>query len=149
MTEAAPGFKDGIFTCQKRQGANIEVVLMPMGDIKDIHLGDFIDIEVDAWAMDIEFYTASAFPEEYQGGAFLALHGSWNRSKRVGYRVDFVPFRDGRPISGPREFVSGWMLDPEEQLVWGRPVGILQLADGSLLISDDGGNKIWRVFYTG
>ena len=99
--------------------------------------------------LDIEFYTASSFPEEYQGGAFLACHGSWNRSQRVGYRIDFVPFKDGRPISGPREFLSGWRLDPDKTEVWGRPVGVLQLPDGSLLISDDGGNKIWRVLYSG
>lgn len=99
--------------------------------------------------LDIEFYTASSFPEKYQGGAFLACHGSWNRSQRIGYRVDFVPFKDGQPTSGPEEFISGWMLDPGEKEVWGRPVGILQLLDGSLLISDDGGKKLWRVSYTG
>jgi glucose/arabinose dehydrogenase len=97
--------------------------------------------------LDIEFYTASSFPEKYQGGAFLACHGSWNRSLRIGYRVDFVPFKDGQPTSGPEEFISGWMLDPGKKEVWGRPVGILQLPDGSLLISDDGGKKIWRVSY--
>ena len=99
--------------------------------------------------LDLEFYTGSSFPEEYQGGAFLACHGSWNRSRRVGYRVDFVPFKDGKPTSGPRPFLGGWMLDPAQKEVWGRPVGILQLGDGSLLISDDGGNKIWRVVYRG
>jgi len=99
--------------------------------------------------LDIEFYTASSFPERYQGGAFLACHGSWNRSQRIGYRVDFVPFKDGQPTSGPEEFLSGWMLDPGKQEVWGRPVGILQLPDGSLLISDDGGKTIWRVSYSG
>jgi len=98
-------------------------------------------------ALDIEFYTGTAFPEEYRGGAFVALHGSWNRSRRVGYRVDFVPFQNGRPISGPREFLTGWMMSPDQKEVWGRPVGILQLTDGSLLISDDGGKKIWRVTY--
>ncbi len=99
--------------------------------------------------LDIEFYTGSAFPEKYQGGAFLACHGSWNRSERVGYRVDFVPFENGRPVSGPQEFLRGWMLDPKKTEVWGRPVGILQLRDGSLLISDDGGKKIWRINYSG
>jgi glucose/arabinose dehydrogenase len=99
--------------------------------------------------LDIEFYTGSSFPEKYQGGAFLACHGSWNRSQRIGYRVDFVPFKEGQPTSGPEEFLSGWMLDPGKTEVWGRPVGILQLPDGSLLISDDGGKKIWRVSYGG
>jgi glucose/arabinose dehydrogenase len=61
--------------------------------------------------------------------------------------VDFVPFKDGRPAGPPREFLSGFMLAPEKQEVWGRPVGLLQLADGSLLLSDDGGKKIWRISY--
>ena len=100
-------------------------------------------------ALDLEFYTGSMFPEEYQGGAFVACHGSWNRSQRVGYRVDFVPFKEGRPTSGPQPFLGGWMLDPDKKEVWGRPVGILQLADGSLLITDDGAKKIWRVVYGG
>ncbi len=116
-----------------------------------VEITRYPDVLLDAHCgmLDLEFYTASSFPEEYRGGAFLACHGSWNRSKRVGYRVDFVPFQEGRPTSGPREFLHGWMTDPEEKEVWGRPVGILQLPDGSLLISDDGGKKIWRVFYSG
>lgn len=99
--------------------------------------------------LDIEFYTAELFPEEYRGGAFLAYHGSWNRSQRTGYSVTFVPFRDGRPTQGPKAFLTGWMLGEDQREVWGRPVGILQLPDGSLLISDDGGRKIWRVTYSG
>ena len=116
-----------------------------------VEITRYPDVLLDAHCgmLDLEFYTASSFPEEYRGGAFLACHGSWNRSQRVGYRVDFVPFKEGKPTSGPREFLHGWMLDPEEKEVWGRPVGILQLPDGSLLISDDGGDKIWRVFYSG
>lgn len=102
-----------------------------------------------AAVLDIEFYTADSFPEEYHGGVFLAYHGSWNRSERIGYRVDFIPFEDGRPTSGPSVFLEGWLIDPTEEEVWGRPVGILQLPDGSLLISDDGGKKVWRVHYTG
>lgn len=99
--------------------------------------------------LDIEFYTGSQFPERYRGGAFLAYHGSWNRSERTGYKVTFVPFRDGRPVAGPEDFLTGWMTDPSSREVWGRPVGILQLADGSLLVSDDGGNVVWRIAYTG
>lgn len=99
--------------------------------------------------LDMEFYTGTAFPAEYRGGAFLAFHGSWNRSGRVGYSVAFVPFRKGLPTDGPRDFVTGWMLTPDREEVWGRPVGILQLPDGSLLVSEDGLNKIYRVAYTG
>lgn len=100
-------------------------------------------------ALDIEFYTGSMLPDEYKGGAFVACHGSWNRSQRVGYRVDFVPFYNGQPTAGPQPFLSGWMLDEDKTEVWGRPVGILELSDGSLLVTDDGGKKIWRIIYTG
>lgn len=98
-------------------------------------------------AMDFEFYTASQFPEKYHGGAFIALHGSWNRSKRVGYKIIFVPFKDGRALSGGEDFLTGWRVSEDSIGVWGRPVGILQMPDGSLLISDDGAGKLWRVSY--
>ena len=97
--------------------------------------------------LDFIFYTGQQFPSEYRGGAFLAFHGSSNRSKRVGYSIAFVPFKDGRPSGPAQEFMSGWMLSPDRNEVWGRPVGLLQLSDGSLLISDDAGRKIWRVSY--
>jgi glucose/arabinose dehydrogenase len=97
--------------------------------------------------LDFEFYTGGQFPAEYHDGAFLALHGSWNRSKRVGYAVAFIPFRGGKPSGPQRDFLTGWMLSPESRDVWGRPVGLLVLPDGSLLVSDDGGRKIWRVSY--
>lgn len=97
--------------------------------------------------LDFEFYTAKQFPAEYQGGAFLAFHGSWNRSKRVGYEVAFIPFQHGKP-SGPwRNFLTGWMVAPDSRDVWGRPVGLFILPDGSMLVSDDGGKKIWRITY--
>src|SRR5919204_3827039 len=97
--------------------------------------------------LDAIFYTGKMFPNEYQGGAFLAQHGSWNRSKRVGYNVVFVPFKNGRPAGNPREFLTGFMLSPDKKEVWGRPVGLLQLPDGSVLLTDDGGKKIWRITY--
>jgi len=99
--------------------------------------------------LDAEFYTGKAFPEKYRGGAFLAFHGSWNRSQRVGYSVAFIPFKDGKAAGGPEDFLTGWMLAPDKKEVWGRPVGVLQLPDGSLLVSDDGGNKVWRIRYEG
>lgn len=101
-----------------------------------------------AGAMDLLFYTGTQFPEKYRNGCFVALHGSWNRARHAGYRVVFVPFKDGRPISGPEDFLTGWMLGEDRQEVWGRPVGLLQLPDGSLLVSDDGAGKIWRIIYT-
>ena len=98
-------------------------------------------------SMDFTFYTGTQFPEKYQGGAFLALHGSWNRSKRTGYKIVFVPFKKGQPVSGPEDFLTGWMLAEDKKEVWGRPVAVLQMPDGSLLISDDGAGKLWQVSY--
>ena len=98
--------------------------------------------------LDLLFYTGRQFPEKYQGGAFVVLHGSWNRSKRVGYKLVFIPFRDGKPQSGPEDFLTGWMLGEDKKEVWGRPAGLLQLPDGSLLASDDGAGKLWRITYT-
>lgn len=97
--------------------------------------------------LDAKFYTGKMFPKQYQGGAFIAEHGSWNRAKRVGQSVVFVPFKDGKPTGEVEEFLTGWMLSPEKREVWGRPVGLLQMPDGSLLVSEDGGNKIWRISY--
>lgn len=98
--------------------------------------------------LDFLFYTGTQFPPEYRAGAFLAFHGSWNRSKRVGQSIGFIPFKDGKPSGPLREVLTGWMLSPDEREVWGRPVGLLQLPDGSLLISEDGNNKIWRLSYS-
>ncbi|MGH8121030.1 MAG: PQQ-dependent sugar dehydrogenase, partial [Gammaproteobacteria bacterium] len=100
-----------------------------------------------AGSMDLLFYSGAQFPEKYRGGAFVALHGSWNRSKRTGYKVVFVPFREAKPLAGPEDFLTGWMLGEDQREVWGRPVGFLQLPDGSLLVSDDGAGKLWRISY--
>ena len=99
--------------------------------------------------LDILFYTGNQFPEKYRKGLFLAFHGSWNRSKRVGYSITFIPFENGEPTSGPENFLTGWMLDADNRQVWGRPVGLLQMPDGSMLVTDDGGRKIWRISYKG
>ena len=99
--------------------------------------------------LDFLFYTGKQFPKEYQGGAFLAFHGSWNRSKRVGYSVTFIPFQNGKPSGPVRDFLTGWMISPASSEVWGRPVAIFQMQDGSILVSDDGGKKIWRISYKG
>ena len=99
--------------------------------------------------LDIQFYTGKMFPAKYQGGMFVALHGSWNRSQRQGYKIAFIPFKNRMATAGPEDFVSGWMLAPDKKEVWGRPVGLLQMPDGSLLVSDDGGRKVWRISYKG
>jgi glucose/arabinose dehydrogenase len=102
-----------------------------------------------AAVLDFTFYAGKMLPKHYQGGAFLAFHGSWNRSKRLGYSVNFIPFANGKPSGPAEEILTGWMLSPDSKEVWGRPVAILEMPDGSLLVSDDGGNKIWRITYKG
>ena len=99
-------------------------------------------------ALGLMFYTGSQFPGEYRNNALVALHGSINRSKLSGYSVVRVPFRDGRPSGPPEDLLTGFVArDDEEKQAWGRPVGLLQLTDGSVLVSDDGGNRIWRLTY--
>jgi glucose/arabinose dehydrogenase len=101
-------------------------------------------------AVGLTFYTGTQFPQRYRNGAFVGLHGSWNRSKLAGYRVAFVPFQNGKPAGAPEDFVTGWIInDGDPGTAWGRPVAPYTAKDGSLLVSDDGGNKIWRVQYNG
>ena len=94
-------------------------------------------------SLGLVFYTGTAFPERYRGGAFIGQHGSWNRAELSGYKVAFVPFAQGRP-SGPMEdFLTGFVADGGP--VHGRPCGVVMLPNGSLLVADDAGNRIWRV----
>ena len=99
-------------------------------------------------ALGLLFYTGTQFPSEFRDSAFVALHGSINRSQLSGYSVARVPFRNGKPAGPAENFLTGFIArDDEEKQAWGRPVGLLQLPDGSLLVSDDGGHRIWRVSY--
>ena len=97
--------------------------------------------------LDFLFYTGTQFPAEYRNGAFLANHGSSQGEQRVGYSVSFVPFKNGKPAGAVRDFATGWMMGADKKEVWGRPVALLQLRDGSVLISDDGGKVIWRMHF--
>ncbi len=106
-------------------------------------------VEPHSAALGIAFYTGKMFPKEYQGDAFVALHGSWNRALRSGYKVIRIPFKNGKPAGGYENFLTGWVPDEKGTDVWGRPAGISMIRDGSLLVVDDGGNKIWRITYTG
>jgi glucose/arabinose dehydrogenase len=100
-------------------------------------------------SLGLTFYGASAFPQRYRGGAFIGQHGSWNRSRFAGYKVIFVPFQAGHPSGPPEDFLTGFIADEAKSEVYGRPVGLAVLPDGSLLVTDDGGNVVWRVTYTG
>ena len=99
-------------------------------------------------ALGILFYDGKMFPKEYQGDAFVALHGSWNRQKLTGYKIVRVRFKDGKLVGNRYEdFISGWLPDENSNEVWGRPVGLIVAPDGSLLITDDEARKIWRISY--
>lgn len=104
-------------------------------------------IQAHSAALGMVFYQGNMFPSEYRGDAFVALHGSWNRTKRTGYKIIRIRFKNGKPVGGYEDFLIGWLLDETSNQVWGRPVGLLTLRDGSMLITDDGANKIWRVTY--
>ncbi|MEM1259874.1 MAG: PQQ-dependent sugar dehydrogenase [Bacteroidota bacterium] len=95
----------------------------------------------------VKFYKGGMFPEKYRDFAFVAEHGSWNRTKKSGYRISLVELENNSAI-GYTTFIDGW-LDHETQVQWGRPVDMLILDDGSMLISDDFGDAIYRVTYSG
>jgi len=93
--------------------------------------------------LGLAFYTADKFPPKYRGGAFVGQRGSWNRSQFSGYKVVFVPFKDGKPAGPPEDFLTGFIRSENE--VYGRPVGVVVAADGSLLVADEPANIMWRI----
>ncbi|MEG3617172.1 PQQ-dependent sugar dehydrogenase [Magnetovibrio sp. PR-2] len=95
--------------------------------------------------LGVDFYEGDMFPEDYRHDAFVAQHGSWNRSIPVGYRIMRIRFNDAGQALGKEPFIEGWLRPNED--VWGRPVDVEDLPDGSLLISDDGAGLIYRVSY--
>ena len=94
--------------------------------------------------LGMRFYTGTMFPSRYRGQIFIAEHGSWNRSKKTGYRITLVSLENGVPVSY-EPFATGWL---ENESVSGRPVDLLVLSDGSMLISDDHAGKLYRISYT-
>lgn len=104
-----------------------------------------VKLQAHSAPLGLAFYSAGQFPSRYQGGLFVALHGSWNRSVPTGYKVIWIPFRDGVPGQA-EDFATGWL---QGESAWGRPVDVLQTASGSLLISDDAGGIIYIISYTG
>ncbi|MGH9597175.1 MAG: PQQ-dependent sugar dehydrogenase [Edaphobacter sp.] len=98
-------------------------------------------------SLQMTFYTGKQFPSAYDGDAFAAEHGSWNRAKRAGYEVIRVPMHDGRATGDYEDFLTGFVT-PDGK-VWGRPVGVAVAKDGSLFVTDDGSRTVWHVIYTG
>ncbi|RZL50136.1 MAG: sorbosone dehydrogenase family protein [Pedobacter sp.] len=103
------------------------------------------DIAVGAHtaSLGLAFYTAKNFPTKYQGGVFIGQHGSWNRSEFVGYKVAFIPFKNGKATGPLEDFLTGFVKDDKE--VYGKPVGVAVAQDGALLVADDVSGIIWRV----
>jgi glucose/arabinose dehydrogenase len=98
-------------------------------------------------SLEMTFYDGKMFPAEYDGYAFAAEHGSWNRTKRTGYKIMCVPVHNGKATGEYDDFVTGFVTPNGD--VWGRPVGVAVAADGALIFTDDGSDSVWRVTYTG
>ncbi len=116
-------------------------------DLKDKVTVPDVLIQAHSAPLGMTFYNGSQFPENYRGSGFAALHGSWNRSKRTGYKVVRIIMKDGAPTGEYEDFVTGFVID--DRSVWGRPVGVAEAKDGALLVSEDGSGTIWRVTYRG
>lgn len=105
-----------------------------------------LTLEAHVAALGLKFYSGSMFPAEYVNQLFIAQHGSWNRTEKSGYNIILVRFDDDGNVIGSEVFASGWLQGQEN---WGRPNDVLQMPDGSLLISDDQQGAIYRIVYTG
>jgi glucose/arabinose dehydrogenase len=112
-------------------------------DLADSVIVPDVLIQPHSAPLGITFYEGASFPAEYRGDAFVALHGSWNRGKRTGYKVVRLRFRDGRPTGEYEDFLTGFVLS--DDAVWGRPVGVAVDRDGALLVSEDANGTVWRV----
>ena len=101
-------------------------------------------------ALGLDFVPLDAgWPARYRGGAVVAMRGSWNRSAGTGYKLVFVPFRDGRPTGAYQDLVTGFLVDPSGPTAWARPVGVLALPDGSVLFTDEANGRVYRLSYVG
>jgi glucose/arabinose dehydrogenase len=96
-------------------------------------------------SLGLVFYRGTTYPERYRGGVFVGQHGSWNRTEFSGYKVIFVPFRNGRPVQPVEDFLTGFLADPKTGRTNGRPAGVAVDRTGALLVADDTGDVVWRV----
>ena len=116
-------------------------------DLKDkITIPDVL-IQAHSASLEMTFYEATQFPQAYRGNIFAAEHGSWNRSKRTGYKIIRAIVKDGVPTGAYEDFATGFVINDSE--VWGRPVGVAVDKDGALLVSEDASGTIWRITYSG
>jgi glucose/arabinose dehydrogenase len=119
----------------------------PRPDLADkVTIPDVL-IQPHSAPLGIAFNPGGQFPADWKGDAFVALHGSWNRALRTGYKIIRLPFKDGKPTGAYQDFVVGFVVNNQD--VWGRPVDVVFAKDGSLLFSDDGNGIVYRVVYKG
>ncbi|NYZ63872.1 PQQ-dependent sugar dehydrogenase [Luteimonas deserti] len=131
-------------------GQNVDTRIQPpRPDLAEKTLVPDFAVGSHTSAMSLNFYQGEQFPALYRGGAFVALHGSWNRRSFAGYKVLYVPFENGTPTGEAQTFLSGFITNDAGPDVYGRPTHIYGLRDGSLLLTDDAGDTVWRVAYTG
>jgi len=149
--EYATSVKDGAFYGWPYSyiGSNVDT-RVPQREPDLVKRATVPDVLIPAHSAPIglTFYTGTQFPQRFRNGLFVALHGSWNRSTTNGAKVIFVPFQAGKP-GAVEDFVTGFVVDEKANSKWGRPAGVTVAPDGSLLLSDDGGNRIWRIKYNG
>src|SRR6202047_3829478 len=161
-TNERDGFGDNLvpdYVTRVREGAFYGWPWYFIGNIEDPHhAGERPDlrgkvtvpdvlIQAHSASLGLTFYNGSAFPAEYHGDGFAAEHGSWNRSKRTGYKVIRIRLKDGVPPGEYEDFVTGFVINDSD--VWGRPVGVAVAHDGALLVSEDASGTIWRITHSG
>ncbi len=113
----------------------------------DDYVAPQVRFEAHTAPLGMKFYQGNMFPADFKGDIIVAQHGSWNRSKKIGYRLMRVSVENGE-ATGHSVFIDGWLND-ETQESWGRPVDVVEMPDGSLLVSDDQAGKIYRITYNG
>ena len=116
-------------------------------ELKDKVIVPDVLIQAHSASLDMTFYDGEQFPKEYRLDAFASEHGSWNRSRRTGYKVIRIPMKDGKATGEYEDFLVGFVTEDGD--VWGRPVGVATAKDGSLMVTDDGSGTVWRVAYVG
>ena len=116
-------------------------------ELKDKVIVPDVLIQAHSASLDMAFYDGEQFPKAYRLDAFASEHGSWNRSRRTGYKVIRIPMKDGQATGEYEDFLVGFVTKDGD--VWGRPVGVATAKDGSLMVTDDGSGTVWRVAYVG
>lgn len=116
-------------------------------DLRDKVIVPDVLLQAHLASLGMVFYEGRMFPARFRGSIFAAEHGSWNRARRVGYKIIHVPMKGTRATGDYEDFVTGFVTSDAN--VWGRPVAVAVAKDGSLIFSDDGSNSLWRVSYTG